>query len=249
MTDKKIKAVLFDLGETLLNFGKVKIGPLFRQSCLLSYQYLQNCNQLVGNFRFYCWRHLLAIRWRYFLAAITGRDFDSLELLKKINKKRGIELDQQQWQYLAWLWYEPLSKLAKTEPDLKQTLSKLTAMQLKLGILSNTFISASSLEKHLQHLGVLDFFAVKLYSYEFDFRKPDTRIFEAAAERIGLPFANIMFVGDRIDNDIYPALKLGMHVVMKTAYTNAGKETPTGVLKIDYLHELPELISKINAEE
>ncbi len=246
MADKKIKAVVFDLGETLLHFGKVKIGPLFRQSCRLSYDYLRSCDQPLGSFRFYCWRNLLTIRWRYFLAAITGRDFDSLQLLKKINGKKGIELNQQQWQHLAWLWYEPLSKIAKVEPDLRQTLSQLTQMQLKLGILSNTFISASSLEKHLRQLGILDFFAVKLYSYEFNFRKPDQRIFEAAARKIGLPPANIMLVGDRIDNDIQPAIKLGMHVAMKTAYTNAGKQTPAGALKIDYLRQLPELIEKIN---
>lgn len=246
MTDKKIKAVLFDLGETLLNFGKVRIGPFFRQSCLLSYDYLRSCDQPLGSFRLYCWRNLLAIRWRYFLSAITGRDFDSLELLKKINEKKGIKLDRQQWQHLAWLWYEPLSKIAKIEPDLHQTLTRLKQMQLKLGILSNTFISASSLDKHLRQLGILEFFAIKLYSYEFDFRKPDQRIFEAAAHKIGYSPANIMFVGDRIDNDIAPALKLGMYVVMKAAFTNIGKQIPAGALKIDRLSELPAIIQKIN---
>ncbi len=246
MADKKIKAVLFDLGETLLNFGKVKIGPVFSQSCRLTYEYLKSCNQPLGNYRLYYWSNLLAIRLRYLYSAITGRDFNSLALLRRINEKKGIKLDGQQWRHLGWLWYEPLSKIAKMEPDLKQTLDKLTQMQLKLGILSNTFISASSLEEHLRQLGILDFFAVKLYSYEFDFRKPDQRIFEAAAGKIGWPPANIMFVGDRIDNDIRPAIKLGMHVVMKSAYTNAGKQPPAGAVKIDRLSELPELIDKIN---
>ena len=96
-------------------------------------------------------------------------------------------------------------------------------------------------------MGILDFFAVKLYSYEFEFRKPDQRIFEAAARKIGHNPANIMFVGDRIDNDITPALKLGMHVAMKAAFTNTGKEIPAGALKIDRLSELPALIQKINS--
>ena len=247
MADKKIKAVLFDLGETLLNFGKVKTGPIFSQSCRLTYEYLKSCNQSLGNYRLYCWRNLLAIRLKYLMSNITGRDFNSLELLKKINERKGVKLDQQQWRQLGWLWYEPLSKLAQIEPDLHQTLTRLKQMQLKLGILSNTFISASSLEKHLGQLGILDFFAIKLYSYEFDFRKPDPRIFEAAAQRVGHNFSNIVFVGDRIDKDIIPAIKLGMHVVMKTAYTNEGKQTPAGVWKIDHLSELPALIQKINS--
>lgn len=247
MVDKKIKAVLFDLGETLLNFGKVKIGPIFSQSCRLTYDFLKSCNQPLGNYTLYCWSNLLAVRLRYLRSAITGRDFNSLALLRKINEKKSIRLDGQQWRHLGWLWYEPLSKMAKIEPDLQQTLSRLTQMRLKLGILSNTFISAGSLEKHLGQLGILDFFAIRLYSYEFDFRKPDQRIFEAAARKIGHSPANIMFVGDRIDNDITPALKLGMHVVMKSAYTNTGKETPAGAMKIDRLSELPAIIQKINS--
>ncbi len=92
-----------------------------------------------------------------------------------------------------------------------------------------------------------DFFGVRLYSYEFDFRKPDTRIFKIAAERIGERAENIMYVGDRIDKDIRPALRIGMHAVLKDAYTNAGKRLPQGARKIDHISELPALIERINA--
>jgi FMN phosphatase YigB (HAD superfamily) len=34
MTDKKIKAVLFDLGETLLDFGKVNPGEIFSKTAV-----------------------------------------------------------------------------------------------------------------------------------------------------------------------------------------------------------------------
>ena len=118
---------------------------------------------------------------------------------------------------------------------------------LQLGILSNTFVNAHSLEKHLKQLGILDFFTVRMYSYEFDFRKPDTRIFKIAAERIGVATENIMYVGDRIDKDIKPALKIGFRPVLKAAYTNAGKTLPNGAWKITHLSELPGLVERINA--
>jgi FMN phosphatase YigB (HAD superfamily) len=117
---------------------------------------------------------------------------------------------------------------------------------LQLGILSNTFVNAHSLEKHLKQLGLLDFFTVRMYSYEFDFRKPDIRIFKIAAERIGEAAENILYVGDRIDKDIQPALRIGMQPVLKAAYTNAGKTPPDGVLKINQISELPALIKDIN---
>jgi HAD superfamily hydrolase (TIGR01549 family) len=246
--ETKIKAVLFDLGETLLNFGRVNTGRLFAAGAKLSYSFLKSCHQPVGSFRPYCWRNLTAIRIRYWLSNFTKKDFDALALLKKLNSKKGIKLSEQQWQQLAWLWYEPLSKAAYVEPKITETLAALTQMGLKLGIVSNTFINASSLEQHLQQLGILDFFPVRIYSYEFKFRKPDSRIFRAAAERIGELLENILFVGDRIDTDIKPAAKAGMQAVLKAAYTNEGKNPPEGIRKITMLSELPALIRKINGE-
>jgi HAD superfamily hydrolase (TIGR01549 family) len=249
LTEKTIKAVLFDLGDTLLNFGKLRTAKLFRQSARLTYDYLISCGQPTGNFRWYCLRNLIAIRVRSLWAGITGRDFDALSLLKKSGTKRGYKPTDDQWRQLGWLWYEPLSKLAKIEPTLKETLATLKQMGLKLGILSNTFISAGSLDRHLAQLGILDFFPYRLYSYQFEFRKPDVRIFKAAAAKINEPVESILFVGDRIDKDIKPALKAGMRAALKAAYTNVGREAPQGVRKIDRIAELPGLIEKVNADE
>ncbi len=246
-TRYEIKAVLFDLGETLLNYGKVNTTRLFQQGARLSYDFLKSCGQPVGNFNYYCWRNLIALRIRHWLSNITKNDFNSLLLLRGIGTKRGIRLDRQQWRHFAWLWYEPLSKIAKVEPKTAETLAALKNLGLKLGIVSNTFVTGSSLDKHLQQLGILHFFPVRVYSYEFDFRKPDTRIFKVAAEKIGETMENILFIGDRINYDIKPATKAGMQAVLKEAYTNVGEKTPKGAWKINQLSELPALIEKNNA--
>jgi putative hydrolase of the HAD superfamily len=242
-----IKAVCFDLGETLLNFGPVDIVKLFRTGAKLTYDYLKDLSQPVGDFKPYCRRNLGTIRWRYWLSLLTAKDFDSRQLLKKINKPRGIHLTDEQWDELVWLWYEPLSKCATVEPDIKDTLVKLKNMDLKLAILSNTFINGSALERHLAQYDILDFFDVRMYSYQFPYRKPNRHIFTAAVERIGLPAGNIMFVGDRINADIRPALKLGMTAVLKDAYTNHAKHLPPAAHKIQKISELPALIQKINS--
>ncbi|MHC4173745.1 MAG: HAD family hydrolase [Planctomycetota bacterium] len=248
MPDKKIKAVLFDLGDTLLNFGQVNTTRLFRQGARLSYDFLKSCSQPVGNFQYYCWRNLMGLRIRHLLSNITKKDFNSLALLRRIGIKKGIRLDGKQWRHFGWLWYEPLSKVATTEPKIKETLAVLKNLGLKLGIVSNTFVNGCSLDKHLKQLGILDFFTVRVYSYEFDFRKPNTQIFKVAAKRIGETLENILYVGDRIDKDIKPAVKTGMQAVLKAAYTNAGKKVPQGAWKINRLCELPGLVKRINAE-
>ena len=241
----KIRGVIFDLGETLLNFGHVSKVGVFRQSARLTYDFLKSKPQPVGSFRGYLLKNLLYLRLQYGLSNIKGRDFDSLELLKKVNRK--LRLSEEQWEELLWLWYEPLGRLAKIESDIIETLMKLERLGLKLGILSNTFIHSSSLNRQLENLKIMRFFSVRLYSYQFRFRKPDIRIFKAAAETIGLEAKNILYVGDRVSTDIIPAIKAGMRAVLKSAHTNHGKKLPPKAYAVSMLSELPALINQINS--
>jgi HAD superfamily hydrolase (TIGR01549 family) len=247
MSDRKVKAVLFDLGETLINFGKVKTTRLFRQGARLSYDFLKKHGQPAGNFEWYCWASLLRLRMRLVLSNLTGKDVDAMALLRKVGTRKGVRFNSEQWQQFAWLWYEPLSKVASVEPKTEETLTSLANLNLKLGIVSNTFVSGLSLDEHLRRLGLLDFFSVRVYSHDFDFRKPNLQIFKVAAERIGEMFENILYVGDRIDKDIKPAAEAGMQAVLKEAHTNTGKKTPDGAWRIGQLAELPSLVEKINA--
>ncbi len=246
MVQTRIRAVLFDLGETLVNFGKIDSGRLFKEAGRRSYTFLKKLNQPVGRFRRYFWRNMWGLYVRYYISLITGRDFDSLALLEKYGRMRGFNLSREEWQELNWLWYEPLRKRARTEPDLAETLTKLTEAGLKLGIVSNTFVSAGALDRHLTEEGLIGFFDTRVYSCEFGFRKPDKRIFLEAARQVGAEPANIIYVGDRINKDVKGALRAGMKPVLKKAYTNAGKKAPDGVERIDNIAELPELVQAIN---
>jgi HAD superfamily hydrolase (TIGR01549 family) len=243
---QRVNAVLFDFGETLFNFGRIDTARLFAEGSAQSYRFLQQHGQAPGSFRRYRWRSLLSLRVHYWISNLTGRDFDTLELLKKVGSRHGIELEDGQWQQLAWLWYEPLARGGSAEADLAATLGRLKELGLKLGVVSNTFVSAESLDRHMELLGILRFFDVRVYSCRLKFRKPDPRIFAAAAERIGEKFENILFVGDRINTDIRPAVRIGMRAALKTAYTNAGGKPPPQAARIDNIAELPELIGRIN---
>ena len=247
MTQHKIKAVLFDLGETILNFGNLNTGSLFTEAGRLTYDFLKQHSQSVGSFNFYLWHNLIGLRMHHLFSAITGNDFDSLTLLKKNGQKKGYNLTDEQWEQLNWLWYQPLSTQASIEPDLAQTLTKLTNDGLKLGIVSNTFVHSSSLDRHLAQYELLDFFPLRIYSYQLHCRKPHKEIFLAAAEQISENPQDIIFVGDRINKDIKGAINAGMIPVLKTAYTNTGKKIPPGVETINTIAELPELIKKLSS--
>jgi len=240
----EIKAVLFDLGDTLVNFGKLSTTRMVLQGARSSYDYLKGQGQPVRSFAGYFFRYLVRLRIRYFLSEYRGKDFDSLALLEETGRQEGLTCSRAEWERVIWHWYEPLSKLAQLECDLAETLTDLQAMGLKLGIVSNTFVNRASLERHLEQLGIRDFFPLRLYSYEVGLRKPDRRIFRIAAERVDEAPSDILFVGDRIDKDIVPALDIGMKAALKDAYTNAGKQTPAGAWRISRIAELPGLIER-----
>jgi len=247
MAQHEIKAVLFDLGDTILNFGRVKTTKAFLAGARASHAFLRARNQPAAWFPWYFARNLVRLRIKYFVSNLTRNDFDSLEVLRAVGARQGVHLSASEWDEFAWLWYETLSRSAEVEPDLPETLGALRRMGIKLGIVSNTFVSRTSLERHLEQVGLLEFFPMQVYSYEYHFRKPSTEIFRIAAEKIGEAPEAVVFVGDRIDNDILPALKSGMHAVLKEAHTNAGKPTPRGARRIRLLSELPATIEQINA--
>jgi len=248
MAQRQIQAVVFDLGDTLVNFGKVRTTRVFRDGARASYVFLTECGQSVGSFARYFVANLVAIRYRCLVSDLTGNDFDALDLLKHLGRKKGAQLSSEQWEHLAWLWYEPLTRVGQIEPDLSETLTTLQGMGLKLGIVSNTFVNRSSLERHLRELGILDYFSTRMFSYEFDFRKPDPEIFRIAADKVGAAMDGVLFVGDRIDKDVRPALDVGMAAALKEAHTNAGQAVPAGAHRIRLISELPALIERINGE-
>jgi HAD superfamily hydrolase (TIGR01662 family) len=247
VAEQKIKAVLFDLGDTLLNYGKLDPHEPFAQAVRQTWNYLKEQRQNVSKFLWlYAARNLLLIRFHIIWSNITHRDFDSLDVLKKSGKRCGYNLSDKQYEDLVWLWYEPLARLVTVEPDIRDTLSALRNSGLKMGILSNTFVSASALNRHIEQLGLMKFFDFVYYSHKFRKRKPHPDMFLEAVKHLNLSPQEIAFVGDRIDNDIKGALATGMTAVLKTTHTNINKKTPPRVVKISFISQLPGVIEQIN---
>ncbi|HSV26596.1 MAG TPA: HAD family hydrolase [Sedimentisphaerales bacterium] len=241
----RIRGVLFDLGDTLLNYGRLSPHKPFMQASRQTYEYLKGLGQPVGCFAWYAVRSLVAIRRRLLWSAITGRDFDSLHVLRRAGERSGYKMTAKQYEELVWLWYEPLSRHIETEPDLHQTLAKLRARGLKMGIVSNTFVSACALNRDIAERKLADFFELVYYSYDFAQRKPHSQMYLAAAQALGFAPGQIVFVGDRLDTDVKGAMRAGMHAVLKKSHANLRKKAPLGVLRINAVAELPQAIDVI----
>ena len=94
--------------------------------------------------------------------------------------------------------------------DASDTLMYLKSRGYKLGIIAN---QVAGTEQRLEAFGLLKYFDVLATSAELGVAKPDKLIFEKALELAGCLPHNSAMIGDRLDNDIYPAKTSGMKTV------------------------------------
>ena len=95
-------------------------------------------------------------------------------------------------------------------PDAVPTLRELKRRGYKLGVIANQNYGT---EMRLQNWNLLRFFEVIAASAELGMAKPDPAIFEWALKQADCSPQNAVMVGDRMDNDMEPANRLGMHSV------------------------------------
>lgn len=242
----RIRAVIFDLGETLLNYGVVDLENLFSKGAHLSYDYLSeqaNGANSLPDFGRYRRNHLSSIKLRAIWSKITGREFDCLELLGRKTAQMGLRLSDRQVEELARLWYQPLGETATIEPDLHDSLLTLQReMGLSLAIISNTFLPPAVLDRQLEKFDLLRFFSIRQYSSATVYRKPDRRIFRTALDQLQVPAGKAVMVGDSLREDIKGAVRMGLGAIFKRHEQNRSVRVPHSVPVIERIAELPDLI-------
>lgn len=135
--------------------------------------------------------------------------------------------------------------------DVRPALAQLRVDGLWLGIAGNQTVRAGGI---LRELFTADVDLIGT-SDDWGASKPDPAFFVRVAEVVPFNAAEILYVGDRLDNDIRPAVAAGM----KTALIRRGpwgtiqQHDPDAeriaTIRIDSLGELSEDIAKFNAAE
>ena len=92
-------------------------------------------------------------------------------------------------------------------PDVFDSIERLRAQQIRIGILSN---ATSDLVGFLEEIGLLGLFDFTIISAIVGTKKPDRRIFERALREAGVEPANAAHVGDMYLEDILGARNAGV---------------------------------------
>lgn len=94
-------------------------------------------------------------------------------------------------------------------PEAAQCLVALHK-KYKIGIIANQSAGTSD---RMKKYAISQYLDLIIASAEEGVEKPDSRIFELALERAACQPENAVMIGDRIDNDIIPAKKIGMKTI------------------------------------
>jgi HAD superfamily hydrolase (TIGR01549 family) len=243
---RKIQGILFDLGDTLLDFGKVDVLGKFEAGANLAYQYLSELRLPLPSFASFYRRQLWAFRWNYFKSRFTRREFNTLDILGKSCMEMGHDVSHEQMLELAWRFYRPLASQASAEEGTRELLAELAAGGLRLGLVSNTFVPGQTLDRHLAEAKLLDLLPVRVYSCDAIHRKPSPEIFRLALGQAQLEPEQTLFVGDSLEADILGANQAGMISVLKDPQDRHRHSKIQPRHRIRRLAELREILKRYN---
>jgi HAD superfamily hydrolase (TIGR01509 family) len=129
-------------------------------------------------------------------------------------------------------------------PDAAPCLARLRREGLMVGIAAN---QPSRVGEAISHLGLeADFVIV---SGDIGVEKPDPRFFERVLASTGLEPGRVLYVGDRVDNDVVPAGAAGMRTafVRRGPWAAAQATWPEAALADHHIGSLAELVAIVAA--
>ena len=238
-----IEAVLFDLGDTLLDFDPLPRRQLFESAAHATYDHLKRRNCRLPEFREYFALHIRAVRWAYIWASLRGREIDSFRALQRWCTSQGYPNDDESIRELIWMWYQPVIPRSTVAADVIPALRQLQEDGLRLATVSNTLLPGCVLDRHLEMVGLKQFFPVRIYSSEVGYRKPKKIIFQAALDALHLPADACLFVGDLVKTDIKGARRMGMTTILRK--TPKRQNTALADHIIDAIGDLPTLVRSL----
>ena len=130
-------------------------------------------------------------------------------------------------------------------PDSAPALEALAARELRIGAVTNNPKKAARMAREIRDQGLPDVFEVIVTSMDCGWRKPHHEPFRLALEALGVSAAEAMHVGDSWENDIVPALELGMMAVQRVPAGAVG----ASVAEYHAVSSLLELLPLLDAKQ
>jgi putative hydrolase of the HAD superfamily len=182
-----IRAVIFDLWDTLIDFDPV-IGRAFQDR--VAERLGRNPDEL-------------ATLW------VEGRGRRESGPLRDYLVELGAEADAAE--ELAALRLESTRPLLKPRPGTLETLAELRRRGYALGLIT---VCSEDVEQLWEETPFAGMFDATAFSCSVGLRKPDPRIYHLALDELGVDPGQAIFVGDGANDELAGAERVGMRAVL-----------------------------------
>jgi HAD superfamily hydrolase (TIGR01662 family) len=240
----QIKAVLFDLGDTLIH-SRSPWQRTFEGASLALTQELINSGLKLDRANF-SENFLCGLKEYYAQREDTFLEKSTFTLLQDILNKQGYRVALPTVRTALEAFYTITRTKWFPEDDALQTLQTLYTAGFRLAILSNAG-DDNDVHVLVNKVGATKLMDFILTSAACGIRKPHRQIFENALSHWDFPSQNVAMVGDRLDADILGANQMGIFSIWinrRTEKKAPGPNDPIPGAIIENLRELPRLLKE-----
>lgn len=222
---KTKKGIFFDLYDTLTKSNK----NLYRNKAI-------SCAKVCG-----VSPEIYASTWKSLVVKSNlGKFPQTSDRVEAVLHLLNIPRDQHIINTIVKYEHEILRNGISLYKDAIPTLRTIRKSGLKLGLITN---ASPSVHIVIENLNLTEYFDSIVISSEVGYRKPDSRIYEIASERLNLVPGDCIFVGDGNDQELDGAHKIGMvSVLIKRVQPKHVQGVNSSESNIDFtIHSLAEL--------
>jgi haloacid dehalogenase superfamily, subfamily IA, variant 1 with third motif having Dx(3-4)D or Dx(3-4)E len=237
-----IKAIFFDMGNTLLHFHygksddeKDMCGLLYLTEYLKKFNSNINLDEVKKGF-YENWMDGIKDR------KVTFTEYPIEDFLNDFLQKYDVSLNLEQCIDAINLFYTDYREQVYFENNLYDTLKYIKDRGYKIGIISNTCYYDKVMKECFKKANIYDLIDNFTFSYSLRIAKPDKQIFMTAIDTMKVVPGESVMVGDNLENDIKPAFDLGMKTIWLNHKKCHTKNEMKPSIEISCISELIEYI-------
>lgn len=241
----KLKGIFFDMGSTLIEFENSTWDVLNQRCAREGHDFLKK-------------RNLIEVGYDDFLDLLAKefekRRVESEKTLKEISFEDmavslfdylGLNLLDGNLSEFMNKYYQPVTDQITLIEGAVETVRFFEEKKVKAGLISNTIFPERFHLQELKRFGLAQFFDLVLFSSKVGYKKPHPKIFETALKGLDADPNSTVFVGDKLEEDIGGAQKVGMNAILKVKEKEDRTSSIVPDAEIRNLTELPAAVLKI----
>jgi len=228
---KDLKAVFFDLDNTLWNFSRNSISALEKLYNNELKDYFEECKKEIFIRTYEKYNNIF---WEEYKKG--NIDVEKLKIERFLKTFEELKIDVRNYDEMNEIY---LDILAEENILIESALDILLYVKEKyyLGILTNGFYNTQI--KKMKNSGIYDYVELLVASDEVGIVKPNKEIFDYAAKKSGFDNNQILYVGDEYATDVVGSINAGFQCIW---FNRNNEKVPENVSAISCLEELKEYI-------